>query len=233
MENDPSIKSGHVDDTEVLLDVSYKRLISISKDFSLYCGGKDFVDGLSDRATDSYEHLETGSYNSSVKIEFQAQVARDYYSDKDFTHYYIGVEARDEIEYEDLPPKIAEKVRETYLEFVSNNTDFEEEPEYDPTTFECIRVLHTDINYDSNLNFGSWKGVSFEIDGNFFEISDDNEAEYLPDGKPIRDYETKNDVDEYLTKSISDFEISVTVYQIEEAMKFMEMLIDRKYGITD
>lgn len=239
MEQDPDTRSSysemlkHHDDAEILLYVSLSRLISIANDFAIFIGGDDFSNQLTDTVVDSFGSYEISEYDSSLIIEFQANLIRDQDDKVDYIHYYLGVEAKNETHYSDLPHEIQTVVKNRYDNAHQEPLIFDDDEHSvvtDIEDVECIRVEHVDINFDSNKNFQRWIGVHFEIDGDSFEIDEDGNVAFLTEYMPTRRYRSKNDFDENLIISVAKFERDIAIDQVEEAMNCMEMLIDRNFG---
>ncbi len=183
---------------EVLLNISFKRLLSIANDLACDRGGLDYINGLNDRASDVYEYLETGTHNSSTKIEFMAQAARSHTDAPDFIHYFLGVQVHDEIGAEELPAGLVKSAFQNYPDFVDEDEDADEEEDENPDAEqECIRVLSVYINFDSENNFSSWTGVYFEVDDVVKEaISQDEADSVVASGRS-----SESDLDDSLTKA--------------------------------
>lgn len=228
--------SEHVDDTELLLRVSLDRLISIANDYAIYIGGAEFLDQSIDAASDRFFGYKIDEYDSSSIIEFQTNLIKDQEGNVDYTHYYLGIMASKGIHYSDLPHEIQAVVKARYDAANQKPLMFDGEEHsiiIDIEDAECSRVESVDINFDSNKHFQSWTGVHFDIDGDAFEIDEYGNVDLLTGDMPTRRYRSKNDFDENLIISTAKVEQDIAVDQIEEAMNYMSMLIDKKYGSVE
>lgn len=239
MEQDPSTRPSYSEmlkrqvDTETQLDASLSRLISIADDYAIFIGSDDFNNQLTDTVTDSFGSFEIGEYDSSLIIEYQANLIRDVDNNVDFTHYFLGVERKKGIHYSDLPHEIQLVAKNRYDTTQQEPLIYDGEEHslvLDIEDAECFRVEQVDINLDSNKNFHSWSGVHFEIDGDSYEIDEEGNVVFLSEYLPTRGYKVKNDFDDDLILSVSKLEQDIAIDQIEEAMNYMATLIDRKYG---
>lgn len=225
--------SEHGDDT---LRVSLDRLISIADDYAIYIGGDEFRDQSIDTVSDAFLSYKIDEYDSSSIIEFQANLIKDKDGKVSFTHYYLGLIVNKGIHFSDLPHEIQVVVKNRYDAASQEPLIFDGEEHsvvIGIEDAECNKVENVDINFDSNKHFQSWTGVHFEIDGDSFEIDEYGNVDLLTDDIPTRRYITKNDFDENLMISANIVERDIAIDQIEEAMDFIAMLIDRKYGAVE
>ena len=230
MEQEPNASSyseiaNKVDDTETLVSVSFKRLLSQATDWAMDRGGLDYINGKNDRATDIYERLESGTVNSISKIEFMASANRNSPYEPDSTNFYIGVTVLEEVDYQDLPTNLIRTPNQI-------NSDNDDDGENSSETViedidedaECIKEINIYINFDTKSFFSSATYVSYEIDGYHYQtINRDEENSGNSSSQ-------NDDIDDNLSKTILNLEQDIAIDQMEQASRYLSMLMDRSFG---